>query len=95
MLEESNTQIDVLVTEQGELQSRNKILKLQLVDSTQAHESAGSELEAGTSTIAELKDDPNASLMPGATSGEEFPMAAADDDLGNDTDGDDDGDAAV
>jgi hypothetical protein len=94
MLEVSNTKIDVLVTEQGELQSHNKSLEVQLEDSTQAHESARSEFEAGTSTIAELKDDTNASVMSGTTSDEEFRMAdddADDDDLGNDdTDGGDD-----
>jgi hypothetical protein len=56
-----------------------------LVDSTRTHESARSELEAGTSTIAELKDDANGSLTPDATSDSEFPMA---DDDGEDTDDD-------
>jgi hypothetical protein len=41
---------------------------LQLVDSTRTHSRLGPNLEAGTSTIADLKDDANASSTPGATS---------------------------
>jgi hypothetical protein len=80
MLEDSNTKIDVLVTEQGELQSRNT-LELQLVDSTNM--SRRCELEAGTSTIAELTT--KRFLTPGATSDS---ISMADDD-GEDTDDDD------
>jgi hypothetical protein len=109
MVEESNTKINVLVTEQGELQSRNKSLEVQLKDKTQALELTRSDLEAGTSTIAEQENDSNASVTPGATSDEDIPMADNDDDdddhfidnLGNDNDGggdeddDDDDDAAA
>jgi uncharacterized coiled-coil DUF342 family protein len=48
------------------------------------------ELEAGTITIAELKDDPKASVTPGATSETEVPVAVDDSFTCNDDEDDDD-----
>jgi chromosome segregation ATPase len=56
VLEASNTKIDVLVTEQGELQSQNEALAIQLYDKTQELELARSEFEfeSGAACVAEL-----------------------------------------